>query len=131
MQTAKRVLLVEDDADDQMFFVEALKSIHPLIKCDIAHNGEEALKMVSSSPYDFIFMDLNMPVMDGCTCLDKLKAGKYKKIPVIILTTSRNPKDIERCKNLGALMYCIKPDSYDALFKELKIILTEGRQPML
>ncbi len=123
----KRILLVEDDSDDQAFFVNAANRVSPILECDIAANGEEALKMVSLYPfYEFIFMDLNMPVMDGSTCLAKLKASQYKKIPVVIFTTSKSERDIERCKTLGVAMYWLKPHSEETLFKELqRIVKTE------
>jgi CheY-like chemotaxis protein len=126
MQAAKHILLVEDDIDDQKFFFSAVSRLIPSVQCDIAANGEEAFKMVSIYPsYDVIFMDLNMPVMDGSTCLAKLKLSQYKNIPVVILTTSKNERDKERCKNLGASFYWIKPDSADTLFNGLKSILTK------
>lgn len=127
MQTAKRILLVEDDTDDQEFFTEALHTIHPSIQCAIANNGEEALDIVSKPPlYDIIFLDLNMPKMGGFEFLRILKGSNHKDIPVVILSTSDNPKDIAQSKKLGAAMYCVKPTSYDDLFEELKTIVTKG-----
>ena len=126
----KRILLVEDDIDDQVFFINEVNRLDIQVQCDIAHNGEEAYKMVSLYPsYDMIFMDLNMPVMDGSTCLAKLKSSEYKNVPVIILTTSKNERDIERCRNLGAVMYWIKPASAERLFNELENILNTRMDP--
>jgi CheY-like chemotaxis protein len=127
MKTSKRILLVEDDADDQLIFLEAIHKIHPSINCEIAGNGADALEKISKPPsYDIIFLDLNMPVMDGLTFLRKYKESAYTDIPIVVLTTSRNPADIKRSKSLGAAKYCVKPASYNALFEQLKSIVTEG-----
>jgi CheY-like chemotaxis protein len=127
MQTAKRVLLVEDDIDDQTFFIHTLERVHPAIECTIAVNGLDALDKISLQPsYDIIFLDLNMPLMDGYEFLKEIKAGGHKNIPVIVLSTSNDTSDIERCKKLGAAMYCRKKNSLDDLFEELKSILSIG-----
>lgn len=122
MKNARNILLVEDDYDDQVFFVDALHKIHPDIVCDVAYNGLHALqKLTLNANYDLIFMDLNMPLMDGFECLKELKQDvQLKHIPVIILTTSKNEDDIIRAKKLGAIMYVVKPSSFDALFEQVK-----------
>lgn len=126
MQTAKRILLVEDDPDDQDLFCEALKLIHSQILCEIANDGVKALHMVEhQSPFDLIFLDLNLPKMDGFECLWHLKNNElHKNIPVIILSTSHRLSDIERCKKLGAANFFSKPASFDKLFHMLENILS-------
>ena len=125
MQSAKRILLVEDDLDDQLFFTEALHNIHPNIQYEIANDGAEALLLVDSPPpFDMIFLDLNMPKVDGFECLQQLRAlENYKKVPVIIVSTSTRVEDIDRCKNLGATTFFSKPSSFEKLFVQLKGIL--------
>lgn len=126
MQTAKRILLVDDDADDQMLFTEALTHIHPSIKCDVANDGVEAMGLLSKQPfYDLIFLDLNMPRMDGFECLKRIRsASSYKQIPVVILSTSNREKDIDRSLELGATRFFTKPSAYQKLFEQLKGILS-------
>ena len=126
MQTAKQILLVEDDKDDQQFFCEALFDIHPAIFCQVANNGLEALSFLSiHPPFEMIFLDLNMPRIDGFECLKVMKSHLlYRNIPVIILSTSARQEDIARCKALGAAKFVTKPTSYSALFEKLKNILT-------
>ncbi|MCW3091425.1 MAG: response regulator [Ferruginibacter sp.] len=71
MNTAKRILLVDDDPDDQYLFSDAVNQIHPKIYCEIANNGAEALTILDKTPpFDLIFMDLNMPKMNGFECLN-------------------------------------------------------------
>jgi CheY-like chemotaxis protein len=70
-----------------------------------------------------IFMDINMPQMDGWACLQALKeTAKYKDIPVIVYSTSSNPKDVKHAFELGAQCFCVKPDSYREMQRMLKLI---------
>lgn len=126
MKTVERILLIEDDADDQQLFCEALKDLRPSISCSIANNGFEGLdNLANNGKFDMVFLDLNMPKMNGYQFLKKVKGeAKYKNIPIIILSTSSNPDDIDRCKDLGASAYFTKPPSYEALFDELNNIFT-------
>ena len=128
MLTAKRILLVEDDSDDQWLFIEALRLAYPVLECAIANNGIEALCLIKSSQrYDIIFLDLNMPLMDGYECLINLKRDKqYKNVPVVVLSTSSSEKDKEKCKTLGAATFYTKPNSFAKLFDDLKNILSNG-----
>ena len=128
MQTAKRILLVEDDKDDQQLFCEALSEIHPSIFCQVANNGLEALSFLSIHPaFEMVFLDLNMPKIDGFECLTVLKSHlSYRDIPVIVLSTSSRQEDINRCKDLGAATFFTKPTSYTLLFDKLRDILTIG-----
>jgi CheY-like chemotaxis protein len=69
-------------------------------------------------------MDLNMPVMNGFDCLDYLKnQDKYKNIPVVIFTTSKNTQDINKTRRLGAKWYLTKPDDFKILCRKLKKLL--------
>src|SRR5687767_6825903 len=102
MRTIKRILLVEDDLDDQMFFCEALNKLQSAIECRIANDGVEALELVEEPPpFDLIFLDLNMPKVNGFECLKRLKDHPiHKEIPVVILSTSNHPEDITKSKLL-------------------------------
>ena len=119
-----RILLVEDDIDDQYFFREALSLLSPALSCQVAENGVEALKLLKELPlFDIIFMDINMPKMNGIECLQVLKSNdSYKNIPVVILSTSSDQAYIERCKILGATYYFTKPIIPFELIKKLQDI---------
>lgn len=127
MVTARRILLVDDDLDDQELFTTALSLCYPQIDCILASNGLEAMRLVAvSSPFDLIFLDLNMPLMDGFDCLRLFKTNDlYKHIPVIILSTSNSKRDMEYCMKTGAAAYFIKPPSFTALFEQLKDIISK------
>ena len=127
MQTIKRVLLVEDDIDDQMFFCEALTELHPAIDCKIANNGAEALEIVEGPPpFDMIFLDLNMPKVNGFDCLKRLKAHPlHKSIPVVIVSTSQSADDIAKSKLLGASQFISKTPKFKDLFIQLRNAINE------
>ena len=97
----KSIFLVEDDIDDQEFFIEALLAIENTNLYGIANNGKEALSMLknSISQPDHIFMDFNMPLMNGIECLTEIgKNPRTKDIPVVILSGS-----IEQADHAGKL----------------------------
>ena len=126
MSIHKKILLVEDDTDDQLFFVDAVKEIEPTLECGIASNGLEALDHLDKvpPPPSIIFLDLNMPIMNGFECLAKLKAIKqYKEIPVVIFTTSNQPVDVERTISMGAKLFLTKPPDFEVLKDKLHDIL--------
>jgi CheY-like chemotaxis protein len=125
MKKAKRILLVDDDPDDQLYFQDAINEISPNLKCEIVNNGREALQnIIIPPPPDVIFLDLNMPVMNGYECLTELKkTPQYSHIPVVIFTTSKNERDIERTQKLGASLFLTKPSNFSTLCSKLNQIL--------
>ncbi|HEY9008845.1 response regulator [Ohtaekwangia sp.] len=121
------ILYAEDDIDDFLFFCEVIETIDPTIQCVNATTGIEALEMldrIDTLP-DFIFIDINMPAMDGKACLKDIKNDpRLKSIPVIIYSTSNSPMDIEQCMQLGAAAYLVKPHSFDDIVASLSKIVT-------
>src|SRR6266487_683666 len=95
-------LLADDDADDQQLFKEALNEIDKSIRCLTASSGEEALNKLKTDLKqlpDYIFLDLNMPRMNGLECLVEIKkTNTLKHIPVIIYSTSSAEKDVEETR---------------------------------
>jgi len=125
MNVQKKILLIDDDPDDQVFFRDALQTIQPDIYCELTSSCQEAFRQLEYPPLpEFIFMDLNMPVMNGFDCLVYLKnQKKYKDIPVVIFTTSKNLNDINKTKQLGAKWYMTKPDDFNQLCSKLNKII--------
>ncbi|MEP7168845.1 MAG: response regulator [Bacteroidota bacterium] len=126
MSFHKKILLVDDDSDDQEFFMEALKELEPTLECSIANNGLEALEYLSTNPPppSLIFLDLNMPNMNGFECLAELsKVKQYKDIPVIILTTSNDPENKERSLKMGARVFLTKVPGMAAIKFQLHEML--------
>jgi CheY-like chemotaxis protein len=122
----KIILLADDDADDTEMFCEALECNSEKTKCYCAGNGSDALKILEEldEKPKLIFLDLNMPVMNGWDCLKKLKNNpEFQDIPVIMISTSSHQKDIETASALGAICYLVKPNSFNDL-KQLLASLT-------
>lgn len=120
----KKILLIDDDKDDQLFFLDALQEIDQSINCDLADNGLKGIDWLRKNPPPpgIIFLDLNMPVMNGFECLTFLQSDNdFKNIPVVIFTTSSSPTDKERAGRLGARLFITKPTD----FSTLKITLAE------
>ncbi|NIG56842.1 response regulator [Chitinophaga sp. Cy-1792] len=114
-----RFLLVDDDDDDAFLFGEVLQQIAPDTSFESISNGQEALDRLKNGTIDIpdiIFLDLNMPRMDGRECLIELKKDEQlKKIPVIIYTTSSLHSDIQQTLENGALSFVTKPTNIKAL----------------
>ncbi len=119
MTTTKKIMIVDDDEDDMEFFCEAVMEIDASLACVTATNGEDALQKLRKGKTqlpDLIFLDLNMPRMDGKTCLRELKKDNdLKNIPVIISTTSSHHRDVQETLQLGAVHFMTKPSTFDRM----------------
>ena len=115
-----KVLLAEDDEDDQFFFSNALLELPFPTELTIVSNGKDAvekLKDLEVKP-DIIFLDLNMPKMNGKECLKLIRNNQsYTYIPCIILSTSSATAEIEETYCAGANMYMLKPNEAGNLWK--------------
>jgi CheY-like chemotaxis protein len=119
------ILIVDDDAEDIELFTEAVSEVDSEIHCVEAYNGLEALKVLKRNSLlpNFIFLDINMPLMNGRKCLEEIKKNdNYKHIPVIIYSTTSDEKQISECRKLGA-DFLTKPNSFDELTGALRKIL--------
>lgn len=122
MYKNKVLFIVDDDEDDIKLFVEAVNSIDKNMGCFKAKNGEDALARLDELHMlpDVIFLDLNMPGMNGRETLEHLKKSeRYKNIPVVIYSTSSSEQDKAETKKLGASDYLTKPDSFTDLCIQL------------
>jgi CheY-like chemotaxis protein len=119
MSKTKIVLIIDDDEDDRSLFFDAVKEIDPRVKCISALDGRDALVLLRNKDItlpDYIFLDLNMPRLNGKQCLIELKKDpRLSKIPVIIYSTSKRIEDIQETKKLGAENFITKP----TLFREI------------
>jgi two-component system chemotaxis response regulator CheY len=99
--------------DDSHVMHSMFKFILPRsVDCELlfANNGAEALKLIASADPDLIFLDINMPVMDGLECLRRLRElGVTERKPVVIVTTEGSTKDVARGRQGGAREYVTKP----------------------
>lgn len=116
------ILNVDDDLEDIEIFCDAVREIDPSIICLVAKSAEEALQILNSDIElpEYIFLDINMPKVDGNSCLrDIKKDSRLSKIPVIMYSTYSRKADIETYKSLGT-RFLVKQNSYNDLVVELK-----------
>ncbi len=119
------ILYADDDSDDCELLTEALEKIDPTIQCKVASDGMDALNILNEGELpDYIFLDVNMPVMDGKDCLEKLKNDeRLKNIPVVIYSTTRNHEEIRELYAMGAEQFVEKPSNFNDLCKTLKGVI--------
>ena len=121
----KKVLLIDDDRDDASLFKEALQEVNEKVAFDYFEGCQEAIIKLNAEEYqlpDIIFLDINMPVVNGWYCLEEFKRSeKLASVPVYIYTTSSHKKEKERAIAMGATGFITKPMDYN----ELKNILRE------
>lgn len=127
MKPGNIYFIVDDDPDDQELFVEALQGLDEFCTCETTCNGQEALQKLSeaSTLPHFIFLDLNMPRMNGKQFLAEIKKIEtLRNIPVIIYSTSTDKKDILDTIELGAVYFLEKPNRFNDLTKALSDIIS-------
>jgi CheY-like chemotaxis protein len=122
------ILLIDDDDDDQFIFLTALENVAPGSHCDISNNALEAFEYLHTriETPDMIFLDLNMPLMNGFEFLLILRNDpRFSRIQVIIFSTSDSPEDQERAKELGGLQFITKTADIELLKKDLRHIINK------
>ncbi len=126
MRNSKPVLLVEDDSIDAMTVRRAFKDLKILNPLASSANGEEALAYLTDPSNEkpcVILLDLNMPKMNGIEFLKVAKADTHlRKIPVIVLTTSREESDIVQSFQLSVAGYIVKPVDYKNFVEAIRTI---------
>ena len=126
MRSEKPILLVEDDAIDRMTVERALKEIRVTNTLEMVGNGEEALEFLRDPAREqpgIILLDLNMPKMNGIEFLKFVKADEsFRRIPVVVLTTSKDEQDRVDSFNLGVAGYMVKPVDYMQFVEVVKAI---------
>lgn len=134
----KHVLLADDDLDDCEFFSDVFKTSFPEVKLTVSNDGNMLINLLEAPPIpqaDLIFLDLNMPVLSGPECLEKIRGSlELNKHIVVVFSTSSNPYDIKKMYSLGANYFITKPSDYNHLSKLIGkamslVSLTGGEQP--
>ena len=111
MKLHPEILMVEDDENDILIALRALKRHQLRDKVAIAHDGEEALEMLGTegTPPRVMLLDLRMPRLDGMALLRRLRASeRTRTLPVVVVSSSAQPRDIEESYRLGANSYVCK-----------------------
>jgi|SRR6185436_19450182 len=117
------VLLIDDDNEDQEIFIQQLAQYNPGIEVILASNGKDALRVLSNTRPNYIFLDINMPGMGGIDVLKKIKQVQTtKNIPVYMYSTSDGFTSKSTAFELGVNQYFRKPNSHNGfklMFKEV------------
>lgn len=129
-KTSIKILLAEDDDGHAILIKDALSENGLLNRIDHVRDGKEALDYLygcngfesDGQPRkpDVILLDINMPRVDGFEVLETIKRDdKFKNIPVIMLTTTDNQREIDRSYKLGANSYITKPVAFDDFIEKI------------
>lgn len=121
------ILLVEDNPDDAELTIRALRKYNLANHLLHLQDGEEALNFLFSAKSDsmpkIILLDIKMPKVDGIEVLRKIKSDPYRKIiPVVVLTSSKEERDIIESYKLGVNAYIVKPVEFDKFVKAVSEI---------
>jgi CheY-like chemotaxis protein len=119
METPGRILMVEDDPKDVELTLTALEEYNLVNEVVVVRDGQEALDYLycqgqfKARPHDnpaVILLDLKLPKVDGLEVLNRIKSdGSLKMIPVVVLTSSREERDMVKSYQLGVNAYVVKP----------------------
>lgn len=123
----RNIVLIDDDEDDQEIFRTAVQDIAHSINCTTFFDASQALVKLGEMAVapDVIFLDMNMPIMNGQQFLTLIKKNiELKNIPVIVFTTSSDPNTIRETKELGAHDFITKPASFGEVINLLRPLLS-------
>lgn len=119
----KTILLVDDLGIDLMLTRMALEGYQRAYRIIVAHDGEEAHRLLQDADVDLLLLDIKMPRVDGFELLERLRAAGGKPVPAIILSGSGLAADRARAQALGVIDYIQKAVDYSAFKDELKATL--------
>jgi CheY-like chemotaxis protein len=121
-----KILMIDDDEDDREIFSFALANAHPDIDYLEATDGEDGLKLLHEIRFlpDYIFLDLNMPCVNGKVFLERIRNDRrLREIPVVIYTTSKLQQDKEEAFALGAVHFITKPTVISEIQDAISFVL--------
>ena len=126
------IFIADDDPEDIEFFEMALKEISGNIKISKAKNGRELLEFVQIVIPDLIFLDINMPCMNGLDCLAELRGRRHlEHVPIIMYSTATNETHINQSYTLGANRYIKKPIHFTTIREQLSQVLALNLRDLL
>jgi signal transduction histidine kinase len=122
--TDKVILLVEDNMFNQMVAVDSIKEIFPNMEIDVADNGQKALTMVNEKKYTLVFMDIQLPDMDGFQITREIRKMGFDQLRICAMTASVLKEQIDACFEAGMNDYMMKPFTPELLKEKLIINLS-------
>lgn len=138
--TERQVLVIEDNPDDEFLALRALRRLgfHNVM---VLRDGEEALSCLggigspqeggSGTPPWFILLDLKLPKVDGIDVLQSVRENpRTRAVPVIVISSSQEERDVRRCREIGILSYLVKPVESEKVAAVLRSVgLMAGEPP--
>ncbi len=119
---SKHILIVDDSKTVRNLVAFIMKKEG--FRVTTAEDGLDGLEKLYSNPVDLIISDVNMPRMDGFTFIKTVREqDAYKNMPIVILSTEGQEKDIQLGMNLGANLYLVKPAQPDKMVRNVKMLL--------
>jgi CheY-like chemotaxis protein len=126
----KNILLIDDDIDELKIFTDAMKEVPGDFKCVFVSDPQEALSLLQTFIPDYIFVDFNIPKINGLEFLSAVKkTDNLREIPVFLYSTSITSEISRMAEVLGAAGSIEKTYSIGMLASELKVLLTDGARP--
>lgn len=124
----KSLFLADDDIDDRMLFEDALHEVYTGADLVMATDGEELMEKLQQrlpSLPNLVFLDINMPRMNGFQCLREMRERTlFQDIPVVIISTSNEESIIEQSYSQGANYYICKPNTFEKLKQAIHDVLS-------
>lgn len=122
------ILLIDDDEEDQEIFKDALNEVDPRLHFSAANDGEHAISLLTQQLVlkpDLIFIDMNMPKLDGKQVLQALKeSDELHDVPVIMYSTFFATRDVHEIRKLGAAHHMVKATRFQDLCTSLRTVLS-------
>ena len=122
----KSLLVADDDLDDLMFLLDAIRIHSHDLHISHVSDGAELLAFLQEEILpELVILDINIPKIDGIDCLKYIKSHeKFNRVPIVMYSTSSNYEIIEACYQLGASRYIVKPFRYNTIVKFTELILS-------
>lgn len=124
------ILYIDDDLEDREIFQEAISEIGPSYVCNVAADGQQGFNALQDFVVmpDYIFVDVNMPVMNGKQFLERVKdVPRLRSIPVIMYSTTNYAQERMEYFDLGAQDVLIKPNTFHDICELLKTVIENGK----
>jgi CheY-like chemotaxis protein len=127
MKSTAHIILADDDPDDCFLFSALSQEVSKDLHVTCLHDCNSLLDHLAKQPLpDMVFLDLNMPILSGWDCLKKIRDNvEWKKIPIVIYSTSSRQDTIDQCYVLGANRYIIKPNDSARLKEAISAAIKE------
>ncbi len=122
-KTERRILMVEDNSDDEALLLRQLKKAGLEKHIKVIHDGGRALDYLTDERFQCeqlaaVFLDLHLPTVSGLQLLEAIRSNdRLRDLPIIVMTSSNEPAELEKCRQLGVSCYVAKPLTFSSFAK--------------